>query len=203
MITESTFLSIQEKKRNESIGLIHRVYLSSLKNSKKYTASTKTKSEVRGGGRKPWKQKGTGRARAGSLRSPLFVGGGVIFGPRPRFVLKKINKKENRLAILSALSLKQADCFFIEEQQLDNFQEIKTQAILTLLKKFHLEKNNRILFVLNKPNRSFWLSSKNLRSIEVTTATSLNLQQILKANCIVLSKLALNQINLTYGTSST
>jgi large subunit ribosomal protein L4 len=203
MITESTFLSIQEKKRNESIGLIHRVYLSSLKNSKKYTASTKTKSEVRGGGRKPWKQKGTGRARAGSLRSPLFVGGGVIFGPRPRFVLKKINKKENRLAILSALSLKQADCFFIEEQQLDNFQEIKTQAILTLLKKFNLEKNNRILFVLNKPNRSFWLSSKNLRSIEVTTATSLNLQQILKANCIVLSKLALNQINLTYGTSST
>lgn len=203
MITESTFLSIQEKKRNESIGLIHRVYLSSLKNSKKYTASTKTKSEVRGGGRKPWKQKGTGRARAGSLRSPLFVGGGVIFGPQPRFVLKKINKKENRLAILSALSLKQADCFFIEEQQLDNFQEIKTQAILTLLKKFNLEKKNRILFVLNKPNRSFWLSSKNLQSIEVTTATSLNLQQILKANCIVLSKLALNQINLTYGTSST
>jgi|APCry1669190731_1035312.scaffolds.fasta_scaffold11320_3 large subunit ribosomal protein L4 len=203
MITESTFLSIQEKKRNESIGLIHRVYLSSLKNSKKYTASTKTKSEVRGGGRKPWKQKGTGRARAGSLRSPLFVGGGVIFGPQPRFVLKKINKKEKRLAILSALSLKQADCFFIEEQQLDNFQEIKTQAILTLLKKFNLEKKNRILFVLNKPNRSFWLSSKNLRSIEVTTATSLNLQQILKANCIVLSKLALNQINLTYGTSST
>lgn len=203
MITESTFLSIQEKKRNESIGLIHRVYLSSLKNSKKYTASTKTKSEVRGGGRKPWKQKGTGRARAGSLRSPLFVGGGVIFGPQPRFVLKKINKKENRLAILSALSLKQADCFFIEEQQLDNFQEIKTQAILTLLKKFNLEKKNRILFVLNKPNRCFWLSSKNLRSIEVTTATSLNLQQILKANCIVLSKLALNQINLTYGTSST
>ena len=203
MITESTFLSIQEKKRNESIGLIHRVYLSSLKNSKKYTASTKTKSEVRGGGRKPWKQKGTGRARAGSLRSPLFVGGGVIFGPQPRFVLKKINKKEKRLAILSAVSLKQADCFFIEEQQLDNFQEIKTQAILTLLKKFNLEKKNRILFVLNKPNRSFWLSSKNLRSIEVTTATSLNLQQILKANCIELSKLALNQINLTYGTSST
>lgn len=204
MTTEECKLTFHNKKaKKQVIGLIHRVYLCYLKNSRQYTASTKTKSEVRGGGRKPWKQKGTGRARAGSLRSPLFVGGGVIFGPQPRFVLKKINKKENRLAILSALSLKQADCFFIEEQQLDNFQEIKTQAILTLLKKFNLEKKNRILFVLNKPNRSFWLSSKNLQSIEVTTATSLNLQQILKANCIVLSKLALNQINLTYGTSST
>ena len=94
------------EKRKETIGLIHRVYLSQLKNSRKYLASTKTKSEVRGGGKKPWRQKGTGNARAGSSRSPLWVGGGVIFGPKPRLVNKKINKKERRLAILSALYLK-------------------------------------------------------------------------------------------------
>ena len=93
-------------KKKKAIGLIHRVYLTQLKNSRQYLASTKTKSEVRGGGRKPWKQKGTGRARAGSSRSPLWRGGGVSFGPKPRLVSKKVNKKERRLAILSALYLK-------------------------------------------------------------------------------------------------
>jgi len=82
------FLENLERKK-KAIGLIHRVYLTQLKNGRKYTASTKTKSEVRGGGRKPWKQKGTGNARAGSSRSPLWVGGGVSFGPKPRVVFKK------------------------------------------------------------------------------------------------------------------
>ena len=95
--------NVEQKIR--SIGLIHRAYLTQIKNSRKYLASTKTKSEVRGGGKKPWKQKGTGNARAGSSRSPLWKGGGVSFGPKPRIVAKKINKKERRLAILSALYL--------------------------------------------------------------------------------------------------
>ena len=86
------FLANSDRKK-KAIGLIHRVYLTQIKNARKYTASTKTKSEVRGGGRKPWKQKGTGRARAGSSRSPLWVGGGVSFGPRPRVVSKKLIKK--------------------------------------------------------------------------------------------------------------
>ena len=101
--------NIENQKKKKAIGLIHRVYLSQLINSRQYLASTKTKSEVRGGGRKPWRQKGTGRARAGSSRSPLWVGGGVSFGPKPRFVFKKVNKKERRLAILAALYLKKAD----------------------------------------------------------------------------------------------
>ena len=84
------FLENLERKK-KAVGLIHRVYLTQLKNVRKYTASTKTKSEVRGGGKKPWKQKGTGRARAGSSRSPLWVGGGVSFGPRPRIVSKKMH----------------------------------------------------------------------------------------------------------------
>ena len=111
---ETKFLVDDAEKKKKAIGLIHRVYLTQLKNSRKYTASTKTKSEVRGGGRKPWKQKGTGNARAGSTRSPLFVGGGVIFGPKPRIVNKKVNKKEKRLAITSALYLKKQNFVFFK-----------------------------------------------------------------------------------------
>ena len=106
------FLENLERKK-KAIGLIHKVYLAQLKTSRQYTASTKTKSEVRGGGKKPWKQKGTGQARSGSTRSPLWVGGGVIFGPKPRTVSKKINKKEKRLAILSALYLKKKQLILI------------------------------------------------------------------------------------------
>ena len=113
------FLENSEKKK-KSIGLIHKVYLSQLKNSRTYTAFTKTKSEVRGGGKKPWRQKGTGNARAGSTRSPLWVGGGVSFGPKPRIVFKKINKKEKRLALLSAFYLKKKDFFFVDETLFTN-----------------------------------------------------------------------------------
>ncbi len=109
------FLNNLDRKK-KSIGLIHKVYLTQLKNSKKYTASTKTKSEVRGGGKKPWRQKGTGNARAGSSRSPLWVGGGVTFGPKPHNVNKKINKKERKLAILSAFYLKKQDFIFLEDK---------------------------------------------------------------------------------------
>jgi large subunit ribosomal protein L4 len=157
--------NIESQKKKKAIGLIHRVYLSQLINSRKYLASTKTKSEVRGGGRKPWRQKGTGRARAGSLRSPLFVGGGVIFGPKPRLVTRKINKKERRLAVLSAVSLKKNQIQLVEENTLTNF----------------------------------WLSSKNLKNVEVTTAACLNLKQLLNAKHIVLSEQSLDLINLTFG----
>lgn len=95
MIEEKIFAENSERKKR-AVGLIHKIYLTQLKNRRKYTASTKTKAEVRGGGRKPWKQKGTGRARAGSSRSPLWVGGGVSFGPKPHKVSKKANKKERR-----------------------------------------------------------------------------------------------------------
>lgn len=110
-IISKSFLAKIDYLRNnfndrKIVGLIHRVYLTQLKNTRNYTASTKTKSEVRGGGRKPWKQKGTGRARAGSNRSPLFVGGGIIFGPKPRTIFKKINKKERLLALSLSFYLK-------------------------------------------------------------------------------------------------
>lgn len=194
------FLENLERKK-KSIGLIHRAYLTQIKNSRKYLASTKTKSEVRGGGRKPWKQKGTGRARAGSSRSPLWVGGGVSFGPKFRIVHKKINKKENRLAILSALYLKKKNCRFVEETTFTNFEIIKTKKIREMLLAFNFEKTNKVLFILNKPNRAFWLATRNFKNIEVTTYNCLNIRQLLQSNYIILSNSSLEQINLTYGQS--
>jgi large subunit ribosomal protein L4 len=187
------------EKRKETIGLIHRVYLSQLKNSRKYLASTKTKSEVRGGGKKPWRQKGTGNARAGSSRSPLWVGGGVIFGPKPRLVNKKINKKERRLAILSALYLKKQQLTLIEETNFDQFTQIKTKMVLDLITKLGLNLNTKILFVLTKPNKNFWLASRNLKNIEVTSVNCLNLKQLLQTSNIIISNNSLKLINTKYG----
>jgi len=191
--------NIESQKKKKAFGLIHRVYLSQLINSRKYLASTKTKSEVRGGGRKPWRQKGTGRARAGSLRSPLFVGGGVIFGPKPRLVTRKINKKERRLAVLSAVSLKKNQIQLVEENTLTNFNAIKTKEIVKLISSFNFLPTSKVLFILSKPNKNFWLSSKNLKNVEVTTAACLNLKQLLNAKHIVLSEQSLDLINLTFG----
>jgi large subunit ribosomal protein L4 len=196
------FLENLERKK-KSIGLIHKVYLAQLKNSRKYTAFTKTKSEVRGGGKKPWRQKGTGNARAGSSRSPLWVGGGVSFGPKPRIVYKKINKKERRLAILSALYLKKQQFLFIDEQNLSDFNEIKTKNIIAFLSTLGINENQKILIVLSKPNKKIWLASRNLKNIKITTVNSLNLDLILKTNHILLSNTSLESINSNYGKSYT
>jgi large subunit ribosomal protein L4 len=186
-------------QNKNAIGLIHRVYLAYLKNKRKYTASTKTKSEVRGGGRKPWRQKGTGRARAGSSRSPLWVGGGVSFGPKPRIVSKKINKKERKLAILSALYLKKQQINFIDQTSFNEFTTIKTKSIVKLIKEQGINESEKILFILPTSNKYLWLASRNLKNIEVTTANSINIEQILKTKHIILSNSSLEIINSTYG----
>ena len=192
------FLENSERKK-KAIGLIHRVYLTQIKNARKYTASTKTKSEVRGGGRKPWKQKGTGRARAGSSRSPLWVGGGVSFGPRPRVVSKKINKKERRLAILSALYLKKKEFLFVEDAIFNKSEITKTKHIIKTLNELNLRSDSKVLILLPAPNRKLWLATRNLKNIDLTVATCLNIKQLLKTNHIVLSKASLELINSTYG----
>lgn len=199
---EKIFLENQERKK-KAIGLIHKVYLAQLKNSRKYTASTKTKSEVRGGGKKPWRQKGTGNARAGSSRSPLWVGGGVSFGPKPRVVNKKINKKERRLAVLSALYLKKAQLQFVDENLFTNFTIIKTKLILKTLTELNINSKEKILVILTTQNKNFWLATRNLKNIQVTTVDCLNLEQLLKTNRILLSNIGLEKIHSTYGKSYT
>lgn len=192
------FLANFERKK-KAIGLIHRVYLTQIKNARKYNASTKTKSEVRGGGRKPWKQKGTGRARAGSSRSPLWVGGGVSFGPRPRIVSKKINKKERRLATLSALYLKKKQFLFVEDSLFSSSTITKTKQIIKTLNELNLSADSKVLILLTAPNRKLWLAARNLKNIDLTVATCLNIKQLLNTNHIVLSNSSLELINATYG----
>jgi len=200
MIEEKIFAENGERKKR-AIGLIHKIYLTQLKNRRKHTASTKTKSEVRGGGRKPWKQKGTGRARAGSNRSPLWVGGGVSFGPKPHTVSKKANKKERRLAILSALYLKKQQFVFIEDNLLNDFNDIKTKNVCQLISNFNISKETKILFITSQPNKNLWLATRNLKNVQITTANCLNIEQLLHANNIILSNTSLELINSTYGKS--
>ena len=192
------FLETFQENKN-AIGLIHRAYLTYLKNKRKYTASTKTRAEVRGGGRKPWRQKGTGRARAGSIRSPLWVGGGVSFGPKPRNVKKKINKKERQLAILSALYLKKKEVKLVEQIKFDEFQNIKTKNVIQFIQTLGLKESDKLLFVLPNSNKSFWLATRNLKNVTVTTANSLNIEEILKTKYIILSNSSLEIINIKYG----
>ena len=196
---ESKILIEDNQTKKKAIGLIHRVYLSQLINSRTYTASTKTKSEVRGGGRKPWRQKGTGRARAGSLRSPLFVGGGVIFGPKPREVYKKINKKERRLAILTAFALKRKQLILLDEIEFNKITSIKTKQISTIIENLKINNTSKILFVLSESNKFFWLSSRNLKNVEISLASCINLKQLLKADYIITSETAIQLVNSTFG----
>jgi large subunit ribosomal protein L4 len=189
----------EKSSKKKAIGLIHRLYITQSKNAYIHTASTKTKSEVRGGGRKPRPQKGQGYARSGSIRSPLWVGGGVIFGPKPHKVQKKINKKEKNLAIISAFYLKRKEFVFLSEDQINLFTKIKTKNIVNFLKEMNFDlTKEKILFILEKPNKTLWLSTRNLKNIKITTANCLNVKDLLHNNRLLLSKNSLELINSNY-----
>jgi large subunit ribosomal protein L4 len=182
-----TLLLSEKLNKKQSIGLIHKLYITQLKQSYIHTASTKTKSEVSGGGKKPRPQKGQGYARSGSSRSPLWVGGGVIFGPKPHTVTKKINKKEKRLAIFSAFCLKKQE--LIVSKEIDNLQVIKTKDTINFFKNYPIDlKNEKILCILSKPNKAFWIASRNIKNIKITTAKSVNIKELLWSNRILLSE---------------
>lgn len=197
-------LILKDDEKKKAIGLVHKIALAQQKASRKHIASTKTRAEVSGGGRKPWKQKGSGQARAGSTRSPLWVGGGVTFGPRPHKKDRKINKKERRLAILSALYLKEQQLKIVNDNL---FNEVaknrKTKSIKDFLLNLTIAESGKILFVLSEPNREFWLATRNLPNIDVTVGNCLHINQLLAAKQIVLSSASLDLINFTYGKSST
>ena len=155
------------------------------------TAKSKTRSEVSGGGRKPWKQKGTGRARQGSTRSPQWVGGGTVFGPQPRTYFKKMNRKERRLALKSALSYK------IQEQELivlDNFnlETNKTQDMLKVLEAIKANKN--ILIVVDELTDNVILSTRNIQNVVLLQANEINTLDIVASNNLVITKEAIKQI---------
>ena len=177
--------------------LIHRDILRHQISQKQGTVSTKTRSEVRGGGRKPWQQKGTGRARAGSSRSPLWRGGGVIFGPKPKTTNLKLNKKERNLALQTLLYNKRDNILVIGELE-SLINESKTKVFCDICKSYNLDLNQKLLFVVPKKTTSLKLSTQNLKNVELISASNLNTLSLLKAKQILLTPLAVNDIKEIY-----
>lgn len=178
--------------------VLHRIVEAILANRRPNLAATKDRSQVRGGGAKPWRQKGTGRARAGSIRSPIWKGGGVTFGPTPaRNYSKKINKKEKRKALFMALSDKVTDkkIALVEEIK---FKDIKTKNVTKVLKALTPIKSENALLVLSAKDDIVTKSAANLPRVQVRTAAALNAYDVIRFEYIVLSLLALKEIEKTF-----
>ena len=177
--------------------LIHRDILRHQLSQKQGTVSTKTRSEVRGGGKKPWQQKGTGRARAGSSRSPLWRGGGVIFGPKPKTTSLKLNKKERNLALQTLFYNKRNNISVIGELE-SLINEPKTKVFCDICKNYNLDLNQKILLVVSKKTPSLKLSTQNLKNVELISASNLNTLSLLKAKQILLTPSAVTDIKEIY-----
>lgn len=190
--SESLPLDISNENANY---IIHRALEHQNVLSHQYTASTKTRSEVRGGGRKPWKQKGTGRARAGSNRSPLWKGGGVIFGPKPKTMNHKLNKKEFQLALRTLLFNKKEQIVVFNNLEIEN---CKTKEFLNLISKADKNLDSKTLIVLSKANYPIQLAVRNIPTVETVLATSLNIKALLRAQQIFLDETTLNLIKEIY-----
>lgn len=171
--------------------VLHEAVVNYLANQRQGTQSTKTRTEVRGGGIKPWRQKGTGRARQGSIRAPQWKGGGVALGPKPRDYSYRLNKKVKRLAIKSALSAKaqENEIIVIDGLKMD---EIKTKTMAELLKKIGAD--TKTLIVTKESDFNVYRSAKNIRDVEVTHVGAMNTYEILKAHKFVASKDAIERI---------
>lgn len=177
--------------------LVHKDILRHNISTKQGTSSTKTRSEVRGGGRKPWKQKGTGRARAGSNSSPLWKGGGVTFGPKPKTIEYKLNKKERRLALQTLLYNKKDNILLIENLE-NSFEIPKTSEFSKACQNCGINLDQKILLVVSVKTESLKLSVQNIKNIELICATQLNTLSLIKAKQIILTPLALNDIKETF-----
>ncbi len=177
--------------------LMHMAVVGQLANKRQGTQSALTRAEVSGGGRKPWKQKGTGHARQGSTRSPQWVGGGVVFAPKPKEYSLKMNKKEKAAAVKSALSAKVAEnkFFVIDDLALE---EIKTKKMTSLLNGLKLDKA-LVVMDANKDNENVILSARNIPDVRTTASNSINVFDILKYDTVVIAKDAVKQIEEVYA----
>ena len=173
--------------------VLHNAIVLAMANSRQASASTKTRDEVSGGGRKPWRQKGTGNARQGSIRAPQWRGGGVVFGPTPnRNYSKKQNKKERRLAIKSALSYKVIDNELIIVDKIA-FETNKTKEMTNLLTNLNI-RNNKVLVVVEELNDNLVLSTRNLPNVKLVTYNEVNAFDLLSADNMVITENALAKL---------
>ena len=176
-----------------NLHVMHLALRRQLNNGRQGSASAKTRAEVSGGGKKPWKQKGTGRARAGSLRSPLFVGGGVIFGPKPRDFSFSMPQKARKLALKSALSSRKEQLVIVKD--FSSLTEPKTKLMASALKSLKL--NGKILIVADlkaAENQNLELAARNIPSVKLLLPSNLNVKDLLEADNVVITEAAVNEI---------
>ncbi|WP_434310668.1 50S ribosomal protein L4 [Hominifimenecus sp. rT4P-3] len=175
--------------------LVHMAVVQQLANNRQGTQKAKTRSEVSGGGRKPWRQKGTGHARQGSTRSPQWTGGGVVFAPQPRSYSFKLNKKEKQLALKSALTsrVNESKFFVLDELKMD---EIKTKNFQNVLNNLKVDK---ALVVLDENDQNVILSARNIPDVKTAQTNTINVYDILKYNTVVITKAAVEKIQEVYA----
>ncbi len=191
-------LELKVAKETTAVDLIHRAVLRQQAHSRQGTASTLTRAEVRGGGRKPYKQKGTGRARQGSIRTPLHPGGGIIFGPKPRTYNLTMNRKERRLALRTALMARLEDVVVVKDFG-DSLKAPKTREISDALVRLGIAADAKVLVVLHCPSEIIRRSVRNLEKVKLIAADQLNVFDLLHANSLLLSEEALAKIQEVYG----
>jgi large subunit ribosomal protein L4 len=191
-------LDLRIAKEESAAHIVHRAMVRQMTNSRQGTASSKTRSEVSGGGRKPWRQKGTGRARAGSIRSPLWRGGGVIFGPKPRDFNIKMNRKERRLALRTAFQSRTEDLIVVEDFA-DQLPRPKTKELIGALARWGITAESKVLLILPELEEMVYLSARNVSTVKLISATSLNVYDILNADKIVTTNTALAKIQEVYS----
>ena len=191
-------LDLKVAKETTAVDLMHRAVLRQQAHARQGTASTLTRSEVRGGGRKPYKQKGTGRARQGSIRTPLKPGGGIIFGPKPRTYNLAMNRKERRLALRTALMARIDDVTVVKDFGA-SLEAPKTREITDALGRLGVAAGAKVLIVLTNPSDVVRRSVRNLEKVKLISADQLNVFDLLHANALVLGEEALATIQEVYG----
>ncbi len=194
----NTELELRVAREENAQHIVHRALVRQLANARQGTVSTKTRSEVRGGGRKPWRQKGTGRARAGSNRSPLWRGGGVIFGPKPRDYSQKMNRKERRLALRTAFQGRMDDLVVVQNFA-SQLEKPKTKDLLAALTRWGVDPTKKILMIVADQDENVLLSARNVQSLRLILATNLNVFDLLNADKVVVTADALETIKEVYG----
>lgn len=175
--------------------VMHQAVVQYLANKRQGTQSALTRAEVRGGGRKPWRQKGTGRARQGSTRSPQWTGGGVVFAPKPRDYSFKLNKKVKRLALKSALTTKVNDGKFVVVDEI-NLPEMKTKEMVKVLNNLNV---NKSLVVLEDANEKAVVAARNIPTVKTASVSTINVYDILKYDSVVVTKAAVEKIEEVYA----
>ena len=170
-------------------GVLHESVVNYLANQRQGTHATKTRGKVKGGGRKPWKQKNTGRARAGTIRSPLWKGGGTVFGPHPRDYSYSVNKKQRKLALKTALSAKLSENQIVVVDSL-NIDEPKTKKMVAVLDKLGLG-DKKVLIVTKEKDTNVYLSARNIPNVKVKRASDINTYSLIVNDCMLITKDAL------------